>query len=476
MEIYCTRPGCPRPQNYFTDLDDSATLKALEQKYCTACGMSLILVGRYLPLKLLGRGGFGAAFLARDRYTPGMRRCVVKQFKPSGDLTQTQLQIAQNLFEREAEVLEELGSQHDQIPELFAFFELSVPKLQSPKQDKLFYLVQEFIDGQDLEQELAQKGKFSEAEVLDVLRQILPVLKFVHDNGSIHRDIKPSNVMRDRRGRLHLLDFGAVKQVAKVAASASQRSTGIYSMGFAPPEQMSGGEVYPSTDLYALAVTCLTLLTGKEAAELFDAYSNQWNWRAHVRVSAQLAAVLDRMLLPAPNQRLQSAQEVLDALTPRQSIPATIQPPQVVTPPQPPNVSGGQPTPRTNPVTPPLSPRLAFSTLELLAGAGFSGFEGGLIAIALSGLLKNPPVTMGLSALILGVLIFAQYRRWIEKFDLVIIAGITLAIFFLPVVSVVVRGSYPIQYVALFAVAAGLVAIALTALFRLIYKLLSLIF
>ena len=207
-----------------------------------------------------------------------------------------------------------------------------MPDLQSPKQDKLFYLVQEFIDGQDLEQELAQRGKFSEVEVLEVLKQILPVLRFVHDNGSIHRDIKPSNIMRDRRGRLYLLDFGAVKQVAKVAASASQRSTGIYSMGFAPPEQMSGGEVYPSTDLYALAVTCLTLLTGKEAAELFDAYNNQWNWRAHVRVSAQFAAVLDRMLLSAPNQRFQSAQEVLDALTPSQPIPVTIQPPQVVTP------------------------------------------------------------------------------------------------------------------------------------------------
>ena len=78
MEVYCTRPGCPRPQNYFGDLDDSATLKTVQQKYCTTCGMLLILVGRYLPLKLLGQGGFGSAFLARDRYTPGMRYCVPK--------------------------------------------------------------------------------------------------------------------------------------------------------------------------------------------------------------------------------------------------------------------------------------------------------------------------------------------------------------------------------------------------------------
>ena len=166
MKVYCTRPGCSRPQNYFGDLHDSATLKTVQQKYCTTCGMLLILVGRYLPLKLLGQGGFGAAFLARDRYTPGMRYCVVKQFKPSSDLTQTQLEVAQNLFEREAEVLEELGSQHDQIPDLFAFFDLTVPSLQPPKQEQFFYLVQEFIDGQNLEQELQEQGKFSESQVI----------------------------------------------------------------------------------------------------------------------------------------------------------------------------------------------------------------------------------------------------------------------------------------------------------------------
>jgi serine/threonine-protein kinase len=116
MEIYCTRPSCPRPQNHFPDLDNKATLKTAQQKYCTSCGMPLILVGRYLPLKLLGQGGFGAAFLARDRYTPAMRQCVVKQFQPSGDLNPQQFQMAQDLFEREAEVLEQLGCRHPQIP------------------------------------------------------------------------------------------------------------------------------------------------------------------------------------------------------------------------------------------------------------------------------------------------------------------------------------------------------------------------
>ena len=449
MEVYCTRPSCPRPQNNSTDLDDNTTLKTVPQKYCTTCGMPLILQGRYLPLKLLGRGGFGTAFLARDRFTPGMRRCVVKQFQPTGNLSPTQLQTAQDLFEREAEALENLGSQHRQIPELFAFFELAVPSFQFPNQEKFFYLVQEFIDGQNLEELLAQKGKFSEAEVLEVLQAILPVLQFVHEQGSIHRDIKPSNIMRDRQGRFYLLDFGAVKQVAKIASSASGRSTGIYSMGFAPPEQTGRGEVYPSTDLYALAVTCLTLLTGKDVTELFDPYSNQWNWRHDAQVSTNLAAILDRMLLPTPSQRFQSAQEVLDALF----VPPTVSPTQFPTP--------SAPTQKT------------FSTLELLAGAAFSGFEGSLIAIALLGLSHSPIVTLGVSLVVLGGLIFAQLRRWIKKFDLLIIAGISLLIvFFFPIL----RQGFTFPQLALLVTTGGLVAIALTALFRLVYKLLSLIF
>ncbi|MBW4671073.1 MAG: serine/threonine protein kinase [Cyanomargarita calcarea GSE-NOS-MK-12-04C] len=468
MEVYCTRPGCTRPLNYFTDLDDNATLRTVQQKYCTTCGMPLILSGRYLPIKLLGRGGFGAAFLARDRLIPGMRQCVVKQFLPAGNLTPTQMELAQKLFEREAEVLAELGNQHDQIPDLFAFFELTVNSWQGEKQDQLFYLVQEYINGLNLEEELAQKGKFSEAEVLEVLREILKVLKFVHENGSIHRDIKPSNIMRDRRGKLFLLDFGAVKQVTNVPSASAGSSTGIYSMGFAPPEQMAGGQVFPSTDLYALAVTLITLLTGKEATELFDGYSNQWNWRAHVSVSQHLADILDKMLLPAAKERFQSAQNVLDSLTNKtpQLVPDT-----QLKPPTPP----GQPIsplspPATNAIAP-VSTRKAFSTAEILIGSAFSGFQGGLIAIALFSLLKNPIITLAASALILGGLILAQARRWIEKFDLLIISGITfLIIFFVPFV----RGGLSIQQVVLLSVAAGLVAVALTSIFRLIYKILSL--
>ncbi len=472
MEIYCTRPRCPRPVNYFPDLNDHSILRTVQQKYCTACGMPLILVGRYLPTKLLGRGGFGAAFLARDRYTPGMRQCVVKQFQPAGDLTPTQLQLAQDLFEREAVVLEQIGSQHEQIPDLFAFFPVIVPSLFHPGQEnQFFYLVQEYIDGQNLDDELAQKGKFSEQEVLEVLREILKVLHFVHNKGIIHRDIKPSNIMRHRNGKLYLLDFGAVKQVTN--APSGGPSTGIFSMGFAPPEQMSGGTVFPSTDLYALAVTAVMLLTGeKDISKLFDAYSNQWKWRSRVSISPRLADVLDKMLQSAANQRYQSAQEVLDILnsTAQRVTPTRISPrqPQQLSQPQPVQTPPPQhqPPSRTSSIAP-------FSIWELLLGAGFSGFEGGLIAIALFSLLSELVIAVLGSALILGILIFAQTRRWIEKWDLLIIPAITFAIiFFVPLL----RAGLVIQQVITLSLAAGLVAIATTALFRLIYKLLSMIF
>ncbi|MEH1913722.1 serine/threonine-protein kinase [Nostoc sp.] len=473
MEVYCTRPRCPRPQNYFADLDDVTTLKTTQQKYCTTCGMPLMLDGRYVPTKLLGRGGFGAAFLARDRRIPGMRQCVVKQFQPSGNLTLTQLQQAQLMFEREAEVLAQLGNEHEQIPDLFAFFPVIVNSLQPGQQDQFFYLVQEYIDGQNLEEELVQQGKFSEQQVLEVLQEILKVLKFVHHRGIIHRDIKPSNIMRRRDGRLFLLDFGAVKQVTNVALGSAAFSTGIYSMGFAPPEQMAGGQVFPSTDLYALAVTLITLLTNQEAVKLFDAYSNQWKWRMHVvqasptqvTVNPRLADILDKMLLPAANQRFQSAQEVLDALNSQPLTPIQLNSPSVTLPPQPPKASSPV-VPRRPPTQP------AFSTLELLGGAAFSGFEGALIVIALFSLVKEPIVTFSVASVILGILIFAQTRRWIEKFDLLIIPTITFAIiFFLPFL----RGGLDLPSVVILAIGASLVAISLTAVFRLIYKLLSLL-
>jgi serine/threonine-protein kinase len=451
MEVFCTRPHCQHPQNHFPDLDDIKTLKTVPQKFCTNCGMPLILRDRYLPIKLLATGGFGAAFLAIDRDTPRMRQCVVKQFQPSGNLTEEALEKSRILFTQEAGVLEEIGNEHQQIPKLFAFFTITVPNLKINKSEQFFYLVQEYISGQTLEEELAKQGNFSELKILKILREILPVLQFIHDKGIIHRDIKPSNIIRHYDGRLFLLDFGAVKLIANTSSS----STGIYSLGFAPPEQMQGNQVFPSTDLYALAVTLITLLTGKEANKLFDAYTNQWQWRSQISVNPRLAAILDRMLLSAANQRFQSAQEVLESLFPAPSAQTALPPTQ------PPNLQPPQPIKSVQP---------AFTIWELLAGAAFSGFEAALIAIALFSLVKNPIITLTVAAVILNGLIFAQTKRWLEKFDLLIIPAVSFAIiFFIPFL----RSNIAIEQVIILAIVAALISISVTALFRLVYKLMS---
>jgi len=452
MKIYCTRPGCSRPDNSYADLDDRRTLKTVQQKYCSACGMPLILDGRYLCDRLLGRGGFGAAFLAYDRRSPTMRACVVKQFLPAGDLDPQQLATAQGLFEREALVLDRLGHQHPLLPDLLAYFPLEAPGWQSSIPQQFFYIVQEYIDGRDLEAELATRGPFSEAEVVEVLEEILKILEFVHSQDVIHRDIKPSNIMRDRSGRLHLLDFGAVKEVTQ---NPGGRSTGIYSAGFAPPEQMRGRSVYPSTDLYALAVTAVMLLTAKNPEDLFDSYSDTWIWKDQVSISDPLAQILERMLQPTPSDRFGSAAEVLRILSPTTPLPPPPpSPAQPVAPPQ-----GGTQIQRT-------TLRRPFSTVEILTGAAFTGLEGGLLAIVLRPLFfQNPALSLLLGAIALGGLIFAQRRRWLERFDLLILAAVSFPI----LAGIAVKTGTPPPIAIAVPLFAGLVGVAVTALFRLIY-------
>ncbi|CAH2574963.1 Serine/threonine-protein kinase F [Planktothrix rubescens] len=464
MKIYCTRPGClGADRNNFTDLEDQMTLKTVQQKFCTTCGMPLILDGRYLPEILLGQGGFGTAYLAKDRRSPTFKYCVVKQFKPSSDLNPQQLATAQILFEREAHVLEQLGNKHPQIPDLFAYFPLEAPPWRTSKSESFFYIVQEYINGENLEAELNSKGEFSEAEVREVLQEVLKILEFVHDHDVIHRDIKPSNIMRDRQGILHLLDFGAVKQVTQNPAGTS---TGIYSLGFAPPEQMRGHTVFLSTDLYALAVTCIVLLTAKDPQDLFDSYSNQWNWKQFVRVSDELADVLDKMLLSTPSDRFGSATQVLTALNPPQIIPIP-QPPPIPSPAISPAISP--------PVTPvqPLTTTRSFSTLELLSNAAFIGFEVGVFASLGFAIFKvfnfNPIVLLIIGLVGVTGLIFALYHRWIEAgLDSIIIPLISIGVLYF----ILLKLNFYIMLTTVPLILA-VFSVAVTTLFRLIYLLLK---
>jgi serine/threonine protein kinase len=451
MQLHCTRPNCPAPLNNVPDLPSPLT-----QKYCSACRMELILRGRYLPVSVLGQGGFGTAFLARDSDSPTKRPCVVKLFQPPVTLTADQMVTAQRLFATEAEVLERLGRDHPQIPNLYAYFSLLITSPLTRKTEELFYLVQEFIDGEDLEKILNRDGKFSEAETENVLRAMLGVLDFVHSQGAIHRDVKPSNIMKRQDGRLFLLDFGAVKEVtAPTATSLQSGPTGIYTAEYAPPEQIMNSIVDATSDLYALAATCVVLLTNKASHEMRDSASNSWQWQSHASVSPALAQVLNTMLAARPSDRYPSAKAALAALDSKPVNPL---------PPVPPN-PGSLP-----PVPPPALPPL--SLIQVLSNAAFIGTEGGLLGIAIASLLGTTLVGGGVWLAMLAGLGFLQLQRTIEKWDFLIIAGLTLAavVMFAPLNKILGDGAAMIFVIAIMC---GGAVVAIAVLFRLIFKLLS---
>ncbi|BAY24125.1 serine/threonine protein kinase [Calothrix sp. NIES-2100] len=323
IQVYCTRPSCDRPINSISEA--SLNSSARTEIRCANCEMPLILDGHFLPLRLLvpdeERGGFGRTFLAQDINFPQRPRRVIKQLypknTPGNKLDSSVLGKIEELFHREAMILAELS--HQQIPRAWAFFVVEVEH-QISHQQRFFYLVQDYIEGQNLEQELkerVQAGKqFSEDEVINILKEILTILRYVHhydDNSTtIHRDIKPANIMRrSSDGRLYLIDFGAVKQVV-IERAPTETSSKVITPGFAPPEQSAGEMVSPASDLFALAATCLRLLTGSNPSSLI------WNsnWKNHTTVrNERFATVLDWMLKYRQEDRPQSAQEVLDALS-----------------------------------------------------------------------------------------------------------------------------------------------------------------
>lgn len=293
---YCLNPACPNPENL------------LDTELCQACGSKLLLRDRYRVIQELGRGGFGATFLAKDESLPGSPYCVIKQLRPAVSSPNV-LQMARDLFRREAKTLGKIGN-HPQVPRLLDYFEAN----------QEFYLVQEYISGSTLQQEVKKNGPFTEAGVKQFLSEVLPMLQYIHSNQVIHRDIKPANLIRRTQDKkLVLIDFGAVKdKVSPTRANASEQTAltayAIGTPGYAPPEQMSMRPVYAS-DIYAVGVTCVYLLTGKSPKDLdYDPTTGEMLWNNHVHVSEHFATVLHKMLEMSVRHRYQSANEVLRAL------------------------------------------------------------------------------------------------------------------------------------------------------------------
>ena len=280
----------------------------------------LLLGNRYQIVRQLGHGGFACTYLAEDTKQLG-QPCILKEFTPL--LPQTaydDLQKAEKLLEREADVLYKL--QHPQLPHYRELFRVDLDG------GGYLFLVQDYEPGQTyrslLEARKHQGLQFSEVEVCQLLLQILPVLGYIHSMGVIYRDICPDNLILRSSDSLPVLIDAGINQVAATVTSQLCKSAAskpaspvnlLEKLSYSPYEQIQTGIVHPHSDLYALAATMLVLLTSKEPQELIDESTLTWNWQREVNLSPTLGAVLDKMLLPKPSQRYQSASQVLQALS-----------------------------------------------------------------------------------------------------------------------------------------------------------------
>lgn len=271
-----------------------------------------LIDNRYLIQKVLGQGGLGRTYLAFDtrRFNEA---CVLKEFAPSGSGKHS-LQKSRSLFKREAEILYHV--QHPQIPDFLACFE----------DDGRLFLVQEYVNGRTysdmLKTRRKEKAVFSEQEVIDWLNHLLPVLNYIHECGIIHRDISPDNIMLPVNSHLPvLIDFGVGKQIVDTAQldkgddgveeiSYVGKMSLVGKVGYAPHEQIRLGVCSPSSDLYALGVTAVVLLTCKDPSTLMNQYSLKWEWRTRADVSPAFGEIIDKMLADTPADRYQTVPEV----------------------------------------------------------------------------------------------------------------------------------------------------------------------
>ena len=268
--------------------------------------ISTIIDKRYHIIQNLGQGGFGTTFLAKDTKRPGNPLCVVKQFTPASTDPAT-LTILKRLFDQEAVTLEMLGK-HDQIPQLLAHIE----------EYQKFYIVQEYIEGNDLSDELISGQKMSESDVIQLLIEILEALEFVHKYKVIHRDIKPDNIRRRHLDNtIFLIDFGAVKEVRTQLVNKQGQITStviIGTPGYMPLEQQRG-KPQLSSDIYAVGIIAIQALTGLLPDKLEeDIKTGEIIWRKYANVSPKLGTVLDKMVSYDFRKRYPTAKEALQAV------------------------------------------------------------------------------------------------------------------------------------------------------------------
>lgn len=292
----------------------------------------------YQLVKKLGSGSFGHVYLVTTGQQ-SRQHCVIKQLHPVSNAPNF-LKQARRLFQKEAEVLKKLN--HPQIPKLIDYFEYNGD----------FYLVEEYIEGHTLRQELIPGLPWPEEKVVDLLQQCLGILKYIHSLGVIHRDVKPDNFIRRRQdNKLVLIDFGAVKEFNIEQSRLINPTVALGTRGYMPTEQ-ARGKPYKNSDIYALGVIAIEALTGKNPLQLEEDEEGELIWRPFVTVSPPLADILCKMVRYNCKQRYQSAEEVivdLEAWLQRKSRPYPLQ------------TTETPPTPHPHTPTTPQSPNNPFS-------------------------------------------------------------------------------------------------------------------
>ncbi|MFG2143349.1 tetratricopeptide repeat protein [Streptomyces sp. NPDC048696] len=223
-----------------------------------------LIHGRYRLLDLIGRGGMGEVWAARDESLG--RRVAVKCLKPLGPQhEQSFARVLRERFRREARVAAAL--QHRGVTVVHDFGEY----------DGGLYLVMELLDGRNLSQLLEDnKGHaLPVADVVDIAEQLASALAYTHEQGIVHRDLKPANIMRLGDGTVKILDFGIARLGADIGFTSRLTGTGI-AMGtphYMSPEQIGGAPVDHRSDLYSLGCVLYELATGAPPFDLDDAWA-----------------------------------------------------------------------------------------------------------------------------------------------------------------------------------------------------------
>jgi serine/threonine protein kinase len=270
-----------------------------------------LLQNRYLIQKLIGGGGMGVVYLAQDQRLAN-RSCAIKEMVDHF-IDPQQRREANEYFAREADTLAQL--RHPSIPAISDRFD----------QANRHYLVMEYVEGRNLEEEMAALGHpLDEGVVIDIARQLCEVLAYLHAfvPPVVYRDMKPSNVMLTPRGKVMLIDFG-IARLFKVAS----KGTMIGTLGFAPPEQYQG-QVDPRSDIYSLGATLHYVLTGRDP-EKFPPFSFPPVQSLRANISGNLAGAIDRALSYKVEGRPQGVAEFRDMMlygTGLQTAPITVSP------------------------------------------------------------------------------------------------------------------------------------------------------